>query len=149
MAICLLILSGKVTIPIGIVPITTQTLCCYLLGSILQPKESLSAGLTWIILGLIGYPVFSLAYTIASFGFIFGMVVGMYFMHTFNSIIKNCILSYAITSICGVVWLSHFCGSINLALLYGIKPFITVEIVKIIITCKVYQLLNEKFTLRF
>lgn len=143
MAICLLTLSGKITIPIGVVPITTQTLCCYLLGILLHPKEAMSAGVIWMTLGLVGLPVFSLTYKISSFGFVFGMVISMYFMHTFKSVIKNCILSYIITSICGIIWLSHFCGSMHLACLYGIKPFIAIELLKIIITCNILNKIRK------
>lgn len=46
-------------IPIGPVPITLQTLAVILAGTILGPVRGFAAVLLWIVVGLIGLPVFA------------------------------------------------------------------------------------------
>ena len=60
-SICLaiMIIGAKISIPIGPIPVTLQTLAVFLISLILGTKKSIILFVTYIILGLIGLPVFS------------------------------------------------------------------------------------------
>lgn len=55
----LMIMSSYVTIPIGPVPVTLQTLMAQLAGFLLGPVWGTAAVLVWLILGCVGLPVFN------------------------------------------------------------------------------------------
>lgn len=137
LATLLLSVSSRVVIPIGIVPITAQTLATYVIGFYLKPSESFTAGLSWLVLGISGMPVFSTGFinplTYPSFGYIVGMILGMPLMKASNNVILSCIICYFITSLFGCCWLYNFVHSWNLVFNCGIYPFIIGECLKIAI----------------
>lgn len=55
----LLILSSYVTIPVGPVPVTLQTLMVLLAGFLLGPVWGPASVLVWMLLGCVGLPVFN------------------------------------------------------------------------------------------
>ena len=55
----LIILSSYVTIPLGPVPVTLQTLMVLLAGFLLGPVWGLASVLVWMVLGCVGLPVFN------------------------------------------------------------------------------------------
>lgn len=136
-ATVLLSISSRVSIPIGVVPITAQTLAAYVIGFYLKPKESFSAGLSWMLLGVSGMPVFAPGFisplTSPSFGYIIGMVLGMPLMKVSNNILVSCTICYFITSLFGCFWLYNFVHSWDLVFKFGIYPFITGECCKVAI----------------
>ncbi|UUX32993.1 biotin transporter BioY [Fundicoccus culcitae] len=86
----LLIICSWITIPIGPVPITLQTFGVFLIAFIAPATIALGSSLLYLILGLIGFPVFAggvggLA-TIASptFGFALSFPIVMYFIARFT-----------------------------------------------------------------
>ena len=73
-----------ITIPIGPVPITLQSFFVLLSGIILGSKKAMFSQITYLLLGLIGFPIFSgfsggLQHIFKpSFGFIIGYVAAAY-----------------------------------------------------------------------
>ena len=55
----LLSVASIISIPIGNVPITLQTLVVMLIGLLLSPKNSFLAILAYLLIGIIGVPVFA------------------------------------------------------------------------------------------
>lgn len=55
----LIILSSYVTIPLGPVPVTLQTLMVLLAGFLLGPVWGPASVLVWMVLGCVGLPVFN------------------------------------------------------------------------------------------
>ncbi len=131
----LLSLSSRISLPVGVVPITAQTLAAYIIGFYLKPNESFSAGLSWIMLGISGMPVFAPGFisplTCASFGYIIGMMFGMPLMKASSNIVLSCIICYLITHIFGCCWLYNFVHSWDLVFKFGVYPFIIGECCKV------------------
>ncbi|MGL5341498.1 MAG: biotin transporter BioY, partial [Lactococcus garvieae] len=50
---------SPLAIPVGIVPITLQTLAIGLIATLLQPRESFFALLIYLVLGAVGLPVYA------------------------------------------------------------------------------------------
>ncbi len=80
MVLTLLIISSKIVFPISFIPLTLQTLIVFLIPLLFGIKKSCFIFLSYIILGLIGLPIFSngggLNYIYQpSFGFIIGFLV--------------------------------------------------------------------------
>ena len=134
LATVLLSISSRIYIPIGVVPITAQTLAAYIIGFYLKPTESFFTGMSWILLGISGMPVFAPGFisplTCPSFGYIVGMVLGMPLMKKSNNIIISCIICYFVTHLLGSIWLYNFLHSWDLVFKYGISPFIIGECLK-------------------
>lgn len=89
MFIALMIISAFIKIPIGTIPITLQLMvanvCCLLLGK----KWGTISVVLYIVLGLLGLPIFAggggFAYFLQpSFGFIIGFAVGGFFAALFR-----------------------------------------------------------------
>lgn len=82
--ITILIICSQLTLPIGPVPITLQTLAVLMIGYLLTPKNTLFATGIYLLMGLAGLPVFSSfsgglqAILLPSFGFIIGFVPAAY-----------------------------------------------------------------------
>ena len=75
----LLIISSKISVEIGIISITLQTFAVTITCYLLKWKKSLIVFLAYIIMGLVGLPVFSVGGGIyyllkPSFGFILGFL---------------------------------------------------------------------------
>lgn len=54
-----MIVSAKVVIPVTIIPITLQVTVAILSGILLGPKMGVIAQITYVVMGLVGLPVFS------------------------------------------------------------------------------------------
>ena len=80
LSIALIAIGAQVSIPIAPIPFTLQVLTISLVGYLLTPKQALVTILTYIIIGILGLPVFSagrsgLAVLASpSFGFIVGFI---------------------------------------------------------------------------
>ena len=147
-AAVLLSLSSRISIPVGIVPITAQTLAAYIIGFYLKPIESFSAGLIWILLGISGVPVFATGFispfTCPSFGYIIGMTLGMPLAHKSNNVLVSCSICYLITNILGCTWLYNFVHSWDLVFKAGIYPFLIGECIKIAIVMGINKIGTKK-----
>ena len=156
----LLVIASKISFSIGPIPITLQTFAVFIISLILGVKRSIIVFSAYIIMGLIGIPVFSSGggYTyvlMPSFGFIIGflfasIVVG--FASKSNKFYKKYILSAVgllIINICGVIYMyiimNFYMGldkDLNYILSVGVLPFIAKDFIIVILSCIIYSRLE-------
>lgn len=88
-------IGAAISIPIGEVPITMQTLFVLMAGILLGPKLAVLSQITYLILGLVGIPIFSgftgglQSIIKPSFGFIIGFIFAAYVVGTIANPEKN------------------------------------------------------------
>ncbi len=162
MAICLalMIVGAKLAIPIGPIPVTFQTLAVFIISLVLGTKRAAIVFTIYIILGLIGLPVFSTGGGIQyiympSFGFVVGfllasLVIGL--EPRFNKFYAKYILSFIgliIINVCGLSYMFvvfNLYKGLNKDFIYviqvGLLPFITKDIFMVILACIIYSRLK-------
>lgn len=139
---------SPLAIPIGIVPVTLQTLAIGLVATVLKPRETFLSILLYLLLGFIGLPVFTggASGIAVLFGPTGGFLVAFLLMGTFISwalhkvqysplpaLIIN-IIGHLLMLVIGTMWLKYFTQvDWTIALKLGFTPFIIVEIVKAIL----------------
>jgi biotin transport system substrate-specific component len=146
-------IGSFISIPIGPVPITLQTLFVVLAGLILGAKLGALSQITYVILGLIGLPVFSggtgglTSIVSPTFGFLISFIVIAYIIgkltekdKSLSKIIYSVTLGSFLIYIIGVpyfyfIFTNYLGKSINFysALKYACIPFIPGDIVKALI----------------
>ena len=142
--------GGFISIPLGPVPVTLQTLFVVLSGLILGAKLGAMSQITYVFLGLIGLPVFSggtggLTTVVSpTFGFLMSFIVAAYVIgklteknKSLSKIIYSVIIGSLVIYIIGVpyfyfIFTSYMGKSINFyaALKYACIPFIPGDIIK-------------------
>lgn len=90
----LIAVGAFIKVPISIVPITLQTLFVILAGILLEKSVAAISVLIYIMIGLIGLPVFTngggIAYILQpSFGYLIGFLVAAYFIGDFSKKTKH------------------------------------------------------------
>lgn len=143
---------SPLAIPVGIVPITLQTLAIGLIATLLQPRESFFALLIYLVLGAVGLPVYAGASSGVGAlfgptgGFLFSFVLVApllsYFLQKterkFFSILLTNLLAQFLILILGTVWLKFFIGAPWVtAFGIGFTPFILGAIIKAVIVAGV------------
>lgn len=143
---------SPLAIPVGIVPITLQTLAIGLIATLLQPRESFFALLIYLVLGAVGLPVY--AGGASGIGALFGPTGGFllsfvlvapllsYFLQKtqrkFFSILLTNLLAQFLILVFGTVWLKFFIGAPwGTAFGIGFAPFILGAIIKAMIVAVV------------
>ena len=143
----LLAISSKIQTPFTLVPATMQTFVVMLLGIILGFKLATLTVILYLIEGSIGLPVFAKG---SGIGYLFGptggYLIGFIFTAFFAGHIKDnkdpiivfiyLLLSVSIIYILGLAGLWNYMGSdksLNEIFLIGAKPFLLIEIYKILI----------------
>lgn len=146
----LTVVGAYIAIPIGPVPINLQSFFVVLSGLILGAKLGAFSQITYVILGLIGLPVFSggnggLGSVVSpTFGFLMGYIIAAYVIgklteknKSVSRIIYSVILGSIVIYIMGVpyfylIFTSYLGKSINFygALKYACIPFIPGDIIK-------------------
>lgn len=114
-------ISSFISIPIGAVPISLQSLAIMITGLCLKPKEAASSVLVYILLGVVGIPVFAGAKSGVGVlvgptgGYIVGFLVGAFVISKFvekkftpqtaalGLVLGGLVVVYSI----GVCWLSY------------------------------------------
>ena len=157
----LLAISSKVQIPLTPVPVTLQTLVLLVMSMFLGWRGALGATSLYLFQGAIGLPVFAHG---GGFIILFGPTGGYLFGFLIASLVvgylaekgwdKSVILTFTsmtigtlIIYLFGVIWLSYL-KDLNTALVFGLLPFITPDILKICLgTCLVSAgwEISEKF----
>ena len=143
--ICIL---GPLSLPIGLVPISLTNLAIYFSIYILGRRRGTIGYRVYLLLGLIGLPVFSgfsgglpkLAGPTGGYliGFIFMAFISGLFIDKFSNKICMCFLGMVIgttvTYLFGTTWLAYVAHmQFNKALAVGVLPFIPGDLIKIII----------------
>ena len=140
----LLALSSKIQIPLTPVPVTLQTMVLLVMSMFLGWRGALGATILYLLQGALGLPVFAHGSGII---YLFGPTGGYLFGFILASILvgflaerdwdKSIILTFCamtigtlVIYICGISWLA-FLKDINTAIVFGLLPFITPDILKI------------------
>ena len=147
----LLAVSSKVQIPLTPVPVTLQTLVLLVMSMFLGWRGAVGATSLYLFQGAIGLPVFAHG---GGFIILFGPTGGYLFGFLMASLVvgylaergwdKSVLLTLTTMTIgtliiylFGVIWLSYL-KDLNTALVFGLLPFITPDILKICLgTCLV------------
>ena len=160
----LLAISSKVQIPLTPVPVTLQTLVLLVMSMFLGWRGAVGATSLYLFQGAIGLPVFAHG---GGFIILFGPTGGYLFGFLIASLVvgylaergwdKSVVLTFTsmtigtlIIYLFGVIWLSYL-KDLNTALVFGLLPFITPDILKICLgTCLVSAgwEISEKFIIR-
>ena len=142
--------SAFISVPLGPIPVTLQTIFVVLSGLILGARLGALSQITYIILGLIGLPIFSggtgglTSIVSPTFGFLISFIAAAYVIGKFTEknkslpkIICSVILGNLVIYIIGVPYFyfifTHYLGkSINFyeAFKYACLPFIPGDIIK-------------------
>ena len=104
-------MSAHLKIPIGFVPITFQLLVVSLIGLLLNKTQILFTMIGYIVLGLIGLPVFASGAGITylaspSFGFIIGFIFFALILNYFDKRIIGLSIGYVVLYIIGLSYLT-------------------------------------------
>lgn len=107
-----------VKIPLGSVPVTLQFFFCALAGVILGPKKAALAELLYVLMGLMGLPVFTKGGGIGyiaqpTFGYIIGFILAAFVIgklfETFNSDLSRIsFIKTYVSMLCGVLVIYAF-----------------------------------------
>lgn len=149
----LTVVGGFISIPIGTVPITLQTIFVVLSGIILGAKLGALSQIIYVILGLVGLPIFSggtgglISIVSPTFGFLISFIAAAYVIgklteknKSFSTIIYSVILGSFVIYLIGVpyfyfIFTNYLGKTINFytALKYACIPFIPGDIIKAVI----------------
>lgn len=154
--LAILIICSKISFNIGPIPITLQTFAVIILSFILKLKKALIIFGVYIVMGLIGIPVFSggggYAYVLKpSFGFIIGFLLSSFVSgikikddSLIFYIIKG-LLGLLIIDVVGIIYMIiimngyyHYGKSLVYILQIGLLPFILKDILSVFIAALVY-----------
>lgn len=153
MALCvaLLIVSGFIRFPVPIspTPVTAQTLMVNLVALILLPQQAAMTVGVYLLLGVVGLPVFGGsggigAFTGVSGGFLIGFFVAAVLVSFLNvklkTVIRQSQVRALLTTIVVGMPVTYLCGclmmvfgyqmSVPAALMAGVVPFIVGDIIK-------------------
>ena len=153
--IALLVVSSFISIPIGHIPYTLQTLLVFIIVMFLNYKDSLIIFLIYTVMGLIGLPVFSnfSSGLTPTLGFIIGFITAPIIYVILDKIILikkefikkliNCLIILIIIDLIGSIYYAIYfeCNYIT-SLLTSVVPFILFDILKIIIAIIITKRLN-------
>ncbi len=149
----------SINIPVSPVPISFTNLAIYITVFILGWKNGTISYLIYLLLGLVGLPVFSgftsgltkLAGPTGGYliGFIFMAVISGWFIEKFSGkiymYIIGMVLGTAVTYIFGTVWLAQLLGrTFTEGLGIGVLPYLPGDAVKIIISVLVGPVLQKQ-----
>lgn len=151
---------SQLTIPLGPIPLTLQTIFIGLLSSLRPVQEGLKAVGIYLLLGLIGIPVFAgfhsgfFSLIGPTGGYLFGflayvILTGLFLKWYGNGrwqLYVGNLLGASVQLVLGAVWLMVYQQtSIQQAFLIGILPFILVGIIKVIFVCELAYYLIRRY----
>lgn len=150
----ILIVCSKISFPIGLISITLQTFAVAILSYILGVKRSLITISTYIIIGLIGIPVFStgggISYLLTpSFGFILGFIpfsIILIKIKNFIISLSSLLILYILGSIYMIMILTFYMGK-DVTFIYvlevAVVPFVIKDILSIILAKFIYTRIKD------
>lgn len=161
-----LAICSKITIPIGLIPLTGQTLAVGLIASIVPATVGTWAIGIYLLLGLIGLPVFagSTAGLAALFGptagYLWGFFLYVWIMGAFRKFTKQTpalifgnLFGAGMQLLAGAYWLVLSAKlSFSAALASGVTPFLIPAIIKVVLVVvaakAILQRLPERFQMK-
>ena len=146
-------------------PITLQTFFVFLAGLILGPKKGMISMLIYLILGIIGIPVFSgfrggLGILVGSSGgFLVGFVISAYivgFMKNINFINNKrtnlfviLLIGTSVIYMCGASYIAYLYDMNLWLVLVGFAPYLVGDFIKIIAVVYVYVRVSSFVTYEY
>jgi biotin transport system substrate-specific component len=125
--IALITVGAFIKLPISLVPVTLQSMMVILAGLLLKKNYGVLATLIYLMLGLIGFPIFAngggFAYVLMpSFGYLLGFVLAAWFVGKFktDNFKTNIVVSIIALMLIYLVGISYF---VVLSLLYYKKTY--------------------------
>lgn len=168
--LALLIISSQFAIPIGPVAISLQTLIVLIIGLILPTNQAVLTASLYLIVGLIGLPVFTQAmggpYSVLlpSFGFILSFIPAVWVISKIRMMksrgkMSNYILAVSLGNVIiyliGISYMSlifiFYLGndmSLGRILSIGMLPFIPGDIIKSVLAVSISRQLNTYLSFR-
>lgn len=151
-ATALLVIAGRIAIPLPFtpVPISLATLGVVLTGAVLGPVRALASSGLYLLLGVLGAPVFAdggAGWAFASFGYVIGYVlaaalVGWLAARGWDRSVWRMalatVLGSAVVYAAGLAWLVPFLGvGLREGLALGVVPFLIGDALKTLVaaTC--------------
>jgi biotin transport system substrate-specific component len=146
-AVLMLAALSRITIPLLPVPVTGQTLGVLLMGMMLGRKRALAAILSYLALGIIGFPVFAAgSFGLATLvgptgGYLLGFIPAAYILGFLGdkgwynkayTAIAALVIGHAIVFTFGLLWLANFTGW-NAVLTTGFVPFVPGAVIKTLV----------------
>ena len=160
LCVALLCVTSFLVVPLPFTPIviSLHTVMVNVVGLILKPKEACYTILTYLLMGLIGLPVFSAG--TSGPGKLFGPTGGFYFGFLFAAIAisllkgkKNLVVRYCVITIAVGIPIQHLCAVLMMCIHNGWNigsafvtvslPFIVGDIVKCIMASVIAVPLNR------
>ena len=147
--------SAKLSVPLPgtPVPFTFQPMVVMLAGALLGARLGASSQIAYLAMGLAGLPVFAagagaayllgptggylMAYPLAAF--VTGSLVG----ERVPSIVLGLLAGLAVIYAGGLAWLSAL-GSFDTAVVFGLRPFILADLVKVVLATVVVLSLRRR-----
>ncbi|ABR31432.1 biotin transporter BioY [Thermosipho melanesiensis] len=141
--VTLTVVGSQISIPIGTVPITLQVLMIFLTGYFLKPFQALLTQIIYLLLGIVGLPVFAgfsggivhlfgptggylLAFPIAA------LIVAFSKKDYFSMFLYG-IFGLLVIYLLGFSVLAYHLKSFSKAFMVGVLPFIGIDFVKMIL----------------
>lgn len=162
--IAVLAICSQLSLPIGPIPITLQTFAVLLIGLLLPAKQAFTVTTAYLILGLIGFPVFAngsggiQAFLSPAFGFAIGFIPAATFMARFlenknlptlRTYLTASLLATVILYLIGLSYMSFIINTVlgaqmtlSQILMAGMLPFLPGDILKVILSIGVAQRLR-------
>jgi biotin transport system substrate-specific component len=153
-----LALMSQVSFPLPFtpIPVTLQTLALFLLAGLLSSRRATASVVSYLAQGCIGLPVFAggisdpFWFIGVSAGFLTSFIVAVYLIGKllekrtnppFLYILSALVLGQIVILAMGAAWLSLFVGFSN-SIAFGVVPFISGAILKIIIAALILKALS-------
>ena len=155
--LALLIVCSKISVTLGPIPITLQTFAVIMVGYVLKLKKAFIVFLAYIVMGLVGIPVFSggggFDYIFKpSFGFIIGfmlssLITGITFKKHYKvALFAQGLLGLIIIDVIGLVYMylimNFYLGldkSVSYVLEACLLPFLLKDCISVMIATMVYE----------
>ena len=154
-------------IPLGITSITLQFMFTAMAGILLGGKDGSISQLVYVLIGLVGFPVFTLGGGISyifqpSFGFLLGLVPAAFVIGTlikenvtFGRIFLACLAGLAVLYLIGLPYMYLICNlylgkalSIGYVLTYGMLIYLPGDFLKILVCAlicpKIFKILQRQ-----
>jgi biotin transport system substrate-specific component len=135
-----LAIAAQISIPLTPIPLTLQTISVLFVGAMFGWRVGLTAVLTYLLAGAVGFPVF--ANFSFGFGFSSGYLIGFVPAVLLSGLLFNSrqnwlnnfaifLVSDAVIFLFGIAWLAAFVGWHN-ACVFGLAPFVFTEMAKLL-----------------
>ncbi|GMV99951.1 MAG: biotin transporter BioY [Candidatus Hydrogenedentota bacterium] len=140
----LIALGAHAKIPFEPVPMTLQTLPVLLAGYAIGRERAVSAVALYVVLGLLGAPVFTAVTLGATAGYIMSWFFVPYVVTFFKNPAWGLLAGTAFIYLCGASWLAFYLGlTPTQAIGAGVLPFLAGDMLKAVVGYKLLPYLRQ------